>query len=223
MANPAELLFNQFTEWNKPAESAQKARKDTPDLAIHRRAIHNLNDINHLLRHMENEGKRVRVYKEAFPRWVKTVFNYPDYWQGSKSAAIVQKDIDYLENLIDVLDPFVPKLDAGSFEGVRSHLEQIESLLNEDDSLDPLSRESAREVVANVREAIDNFEIFGDFRTEKLLQLLLGQLAVLTLRSSRREKWKTVLNGFVIPYLVAQLPSLSQSGIVEAITQGGAG
>lgn len=223
MANPAELLFDQLVEWNSSKHTASQARNDSKDLALHRRAIHNLNDINQLLRHMESLGKRVGVYKRTFPKWVQIVFRYPGGWQGTGTGKIDQIDLDHLENLIDALDPFVPKLETERFEDIDKYLSDVQSLLDEDDSLDTLTRESAREAVSNVREALADFEKHGDFRTEKLFQLLLGQLAYVTLRSSKRGKWKKVLDDFVVPYSVGQFPEISQSGIVEFITQGGAG
>ena len=57
MANPAELLFNQFTEWRASDKTAMSARSDNDDLALHRRAIQNLNDIRSLLLAMENAAR----------------------------------------------------------------------------------------------------------------------------------------------------------------------
>lgn len=91
MTNPAELLFNQFTEWNNPKTSAISARNDVEDLAYHRRALHNLNDIRHLLGLMKNAGKRVGVYERAFPQWAKTIFNYPHSWQGTQTGKSTPK------------------------------------------------------------------------------------------------------------------------------------
>lgn len=223
MANPAELLFNQLTEWNNSQNSASHARKDSKDLALHRRAVHNLNDINLLVRQMESDGKRVGVYKRAFPNWAQIVFRYPGGWQGPGTGKIDTTELDHLENLIDALDPYVPKLQPASFGKVDDYLSDVLNLLEEDDSLDGLTRDSAREAVKNVRKAIADFEKYGDFRTEKLFQLLLGQLAYVMARSSKRDRWKNALDSFVIPYAVGQFPTLSQSGILEAITQSFAG
>lgn len=221
MANPAELLFNQFTEWRASDKTALSARPDTDDLALHRRAIQNLNDIRSLLLAMENAGKRVGVWKRAFPRWTRIIFCYPGSWRGGGSGGIQQKDIDDLETLIDAVDPFVTKLDESAFERFRNYLDQIEEALEEDGSLDEHFKESVRIAIKNVREAFDQFTTVGDYRTDEALKSLLAEIALVMVRSQNKNKWETILNGWIFPYVVNQLPDLeSGAGLLNMLMSG---
>lgn len=220
MANPAELLFNQFSQWNAPGKTALSARSDNDDLALHRRAVQNLNDIRSLLLAMENAGKRVGVWKRAFPRWTRIIFWYPGNWSGG-SAGIEQKDLDDLETLIDAVDPFVTKLDESAFEKFRNYLDEIEEALREDDSLDAHFKESVRIAVRNVREAFDQFTTVGDYRTDEALKSLLAQIALVMVKSQNKNKWEKILNGWIFPYAVNQLPGLEPGeGLLKMLTLG---
>lgn len=221
MTNPTELLFNQFSEWRASDKTARSARPDTDDLAHHRRAIQNLNDIRSLLLAMENAGKRVGVWKRAFPRWTQIVFCYPNSWNGGGTGGIAQKDLDDLEMLIDALDPFVTKLDETSFEKFRNYLNEIEEVLGEDDSLNVQFKESVRIAVRNVREAFDQFTTVGDYRTDEALKSLLAQIALVMVKSRKKEKWGKILNGWVFPYAVNQLPPLEPGdGFLKMLVHG---
>lgn len=221
MANPAELLFNQFTEWRASDKTALSARPDTDDLALHRRAIQNLNDIRSLLLAMENAGKRVGVWKRAFPRWTRIIFCYPGSWRGGGSGGIQQKDLDDLETLIDAVDPFVTKLDESAFEKFRSYLDEVEEALEEDDSLDEHFKESVRVAVRNVREAFDRFTTVGDYRTDEALKSLLAQIALVMVRSQNKNKWEKILNRWIFPYAVNQLPGLEPGeGLLNMLMSG---
>lgn len=221
MANPAELLFNQFTEWRDSNKTATAARLDTDDLALHRRAVQNLNDIRSLLLAMENAGRRVGVWKRAFHRWTWIIFCYPDSWQRGGTGGIDQKDLDDLETLIDAMDPFVTKIDESAFESFRNYLDEVEEALREDDSLDEHFKESVRIAVRNVREAFDQFTTVGDYRTDEALKTLLAQIALVMVRSQKKNKWETILNGWFFPYAVNQLPDLeSGAGLLNMLMSG---
>lgn len=221
MANPAELLFNQFTEWRASDKTAMSARPDNDDLALHRRAIQNLNDIRSLLLAMENAGRRVGVWKRAFPRWTRIIFCYPKDWRGGGTGGIEQKDLDDLETLIDAVDPFVTKLDESSFEKFRNYLDQIEEALSEDGSLDEHFKESVRIAIKNVREAFDEFTTVGDYRTDEALKSLLAEIALVMVRSQNKNKWEKILNGWIFPYAVNQLPGLEPGeGLLNMLMPG---
>lgn len=208
MANPAELLFNQLSKWRNSDKTALKARPDTNDLALHRRAIQNLNDIRSLLLAMQNAGKRVGVWNRAFPRWTQIIFCYPYAWRDDGSGSIEQKDLDDLETLIDALDPYVTKLDESSFQNFRNYLDEIENTLEEDDSLDEHLKESVRIAVRNVREAFDQFTTVGDYRTDEALKSLLAQISLVMVKSHKKNKWEKILNSWVFPYAVNQFPPI---------------
>lgn len=208
MANPAELLHGIFVRWNAPNASAAGGRND-PTLVQHRHAIRYLDEIDELIEVAERDGKRVGPYRRYFPEWVETVFNYAESWRANGSGEITQTQIDTLENLIDLLDGYVVAPDRSKFLDLRNYLNVVGKNLAEDESLSSDVRESAGTVIAHLLGCIDDFTVIGDFEFGKAIERLLGVLATITLRSKQKERWHTVLNDFVYPYVVNNLPGVA--------------
>jgi hypothetical protein len=118
MANPAELLHDLFVSWDNDKQSAKMARNDAASLRVHRQAVRYLDSIDELLDVAEAAGKRVKNYRAYFRLWTRTVFNFPNSWQGSGSGGINVEQIRHLENLIDLLDDFVERIDPEKFEAL---------------------------------------------------------------------------------------------------------
>ncbi|MGO1992253.1 MAG: hypothetical protein ACTH2Y_10555 [Corynebacterium sp.] len=209
MANPAELLHDLFVSWNATGTSASAARKD-PDLVQHRNAVRYLGEIDELLEIAKKNKKRVGTYRSYFPLWVKTVFNYPGSWGGQNTAKIDQNQIDQLDNLIDMIDGFVVSPDKETLDQFREYVRLIEWNLDEDESLSPAVRESARAVCVHMLSCVDNLAVTGSFEFGKAFERLLGVLATVTLRSSQRSRWRTVVDFLVWPYAVANLPQIEE-------------
>lgn len=209
MANPAELLHDLFVRWNSDSGTAEYGRQD-PGLAQHRHAVRYLSEIEELIDVAERDGKRVGAYQRYFPVWVKTVFNFPRNWKGPDTGKITQNQIDILGNLIDLLDGYVVAPDHSKFLDLRTYLEFVGKNLAEDDSLSPDVRESAGTVIAHLLGCIDDLTVVGDFEFAKAIERLLGVLATVALRSKQKKRWRTVLDLFVYPYAVGNLPSLEE-------------
>ena len=209
MANPAELLHALFVQWNSPTGTAEGSRQD-PDLIQHRHAVRYLSEIEELIEVAERDGKRVEAYQRYFPVWVATVFHFPKNWNGTDTAKIAQNQIDILGNLIDLLDGYVVAPDHSKFLDLRTYLEFVGKNLAEDDSLSPDVRESAGTVIAHLLGCIDDLTVVGDFEFAKAIERLLGVLATVALRSKQKDRWRTVLDLFVYPYAVGNLPSLEE-------------
>jgi hypothetical protein len=56
---------------------------------------------------------------------------------------------------------------------------------------------------------MDDLTVIGDFEFGKAIERLLGVLATISLRSSQKDRWRKVLDLFVYPYAVGNLPMLS--------------
>lgn len=207
MANPAELLHDLFVRWNHSGLTAEGARRD-PDLVQHRNAVRYLSEIEELISVAERDGKRVGTYRRNFPVWVKTVFHFPQHWRSSSSGGISQNQIDALENLIDLLDGYVIAPDQSKFLDLREYLDFVGKNLAEDKSLSTDVRESAGTVIAHLLGCMDDLTVTGDFEFGKAIERLLGVLASVAFRSKQKNRWRTVLDMFVYPYAVGNLPSI---------------
>lgn len=209
MANPAELLHDLFVSWNNDKQSAQGARLDSETLAAHRRAVRYLDGIDELLDVAQAAGKRVRTYRAYFPAWTKTVFHFPRNWTGSNTGAIKLEETRHLENLIDLLDDFVERIDPEKFEALSTYLTLVEKTLTEDESLPDSVKRSARAMITHLRGCMEDFAIVGDFDFEKALERLIGVLANVGRRSQKKDVWSKVMGQFAFPYAVNNLPSIS--------------
>lgn len=72
-------------------------------------------------------------------------------------------------------------------------------------------------MVENILTLVDSYVVVGDFELDRALKTLLGSLAYVSARSTNRARWKEVLDAFVIPYAVNQVPGLGAaplSGLV---------
>lgn len=221
MANPAELLHDLFVSWNNDKQSAQSARHDTASLVTHRRAVRYLDGIDELLDVAEATGKRVKNYRDYFPYWAQTVFHFPRSWQGSNTGAINVEQIRHLENLIDLLDDFVERIDTEKFEALSTYLTLVERTLDEDESLLDSVKRSARAMIIHLRGCMEDFAIVGDFDFEKALERLIGVLAHVGLRSQKKDVWSEVMGQFVFPYMVNNLPAISDGvGVISKMISG---
>lgn len=217
MANPAELLFDIFKSWNSNSAPV-KARNDSDALPRHRLAVAHLNDIERLLDIMHSDGKRVFTYKKRFPQWVKIVFNYPRDWQHNYGT-IEDGAMESLENLIDTMDSYVPKMDEARFDELKKYLDKVEKALHDDDSLSAAVTAGTMTLVQNLRTILDQYTVCGDLQLEQALERLLGNLAKVTLRSKHAARWRTLIDEFVFPYVVGQLPELPVGGLLSAVAE----
>lgn len=207
MANPAELLHSIFIKWNNRGKTAVAARDDG-ELLEHRHAVRYLEEINELLDIAERAGKRVATYRKFFPIWLKTVFMYSSSWTGTNSGGIQQSQIDQLDNLINLLDEFVITPEEEATADLQDYLREVLSALDEDTSLSIPVRESARSVTNHMLGCIDDLTVAGEYDFKKSLERLLGALATVVLQTKKKDMWHGLLNKFVYPYAVGNLPQI---------------
>ena len=220
MPNPAELLFNQFTEWNQPDKSVHSARMDGKPLSFHRRAVQNLNDVRHLLNEMQNAGKRVNSHLDMFPTWAQVIFQPEVPWGAHRTGGIDKHCLQILETLIDPMDEFVNKMEPESFDKLLDYLVEIETALDEDEALSKEIKHSTKTLLNHLRNSIKEFNQVGEWRTDKLIKQLFGELAFVMIQSQKKEVWFDVLNNFVFPYVVNQVPGIEATGFLTAINPG---
>lgn len=220
MANPAELLYNLFSQWDNPSSPPYHQRDDDASLTNHRLAVKYLAEINSILKAMETESRRTGSFRRMYPEWVKTVFVYPNHWRSSEYGGISNHSLDVLETLIDYADDYVQRVDQEKFDDLKKYLDRIEKELLDDSSLATSVKASTRALIQNIRTVIDQYAVRGDFEFEQCLNSLLGNLALITIQSQRKDTWEKVLDDFVFPYIIGSLPSaaLVTGGVINAIT-----
>lgn len=224
MANPAELLYETFKLWDSRIPTAvgtfdsyRSTHKDSATLDTHRRAVAYLNDIGTLLDVMESDGKRVRAYRNRYENWIRTVFHFGGDW-GGNAHPIDSHDLEVLENLIDAIDPYVPKLDSAKFEDLNAYLDKVEQAIDDDDTLPGVMRKTSKAFIQNLKTCIDNYMVIGDFQLKNAIERLLGHLAFIARQSKNSSMWKNILNQFVFPYAVNQFPGIDLGEVANAIT-----
>ncbi|MCT1634999.1 hypothetical protein M3B03_04690 [Corynebacterium pseudodiphtheriticum] len=216
MANPAEILFNQFNEWRKD-QSANSLRKDTESLQHHRIMVGHLNDVEKLLTVMEKDGKRVQSFRKYFPVWSQFLFAYPDGWGISSSSLISVTDLDALDMLIDPIDGYCLHADEEKFDDLRAYLDRVKQALDDDETLPSTVKLSTRTLVENLVTVIDSYATYGDVRLDDALQRLLGNLAMVAMQSKKTDVWRKILDRFVFPWLANQLPGLPMAEVLKSL------
>ncbi|MEY8209106.1 hypothetical protein [Corynebacterium sp. MNWGS58] len=216
MANPAEILFNQFNEWRKD-QSASSLRKDTRSLQRHRIMVGHLNDVEKLLSVMEKDGKRVQSFRKYFPVWSRFLFAYPDGWSISSNTLISVTDLDALDMLIDPIDSYCLHADEEKFDDLKAYLDRVKQALDDDETLPSTVKLSTRTLVENLVTIIDSYAIYGDVRLDDALQRLLGNLAMVAMQSKKSDIWRKILDRFVFPWLANQLPGLPMAEVLRSL------
>lgn len=200
MANPAELLFNLLSAWNKPGTEPRKSRQD-PQLENHRKAVRYLDEIEEILPILENDGVRVSLFKNYFPEWVKYVFNYPNNWDSQYDGKIDQNSLENLENLIGYANMAVPKLDIDKIAELRGYITSVIKKLIDDNSIPTTTRRSALIAARNILTALDELDSVGEFHLQKMLDSLAGSLVLVTHESKNTQGWQEKTEGFIYPFV----------------------
>lgn len=217
MANPAEILFNQFNEWRKD-DSAKSVRKDSKSLAQHRIMARHLDDLEKLIAMMAADGKRVSVYQRHFPAWSRFLFAYPRAWDTRSTDLLSYDSLEHLETLIEYCDGYCLHADEEKFDDLKAYLDRVKQALDDDETLPSTVKLSTRTLVENLVTIIDSYAIYGDVRLDDALQRLLGNLAMVAMQSKKSDIWRKILDDIVLPWLANQLPGLPIGEVLKALT-----
>lgn len=216
MANPAEILFNQFNEWYKE-DWAKSVRKDSNSLTRHRIMVGHLDDLEKLIAMMAADGKRVSVYQRHFPSWSKFLFAYPRAWDTKSTDLLSYDSLEHLETLIEYCDSYCLHADEEKFDDLKAYLNRVKQALDEDETLPSTVTLSTRTLVENLVTIIDSYAIYGDVRLDDALQRLLGNLAMVAMQSKKTDVWRKILDDIVFPWLANQLPGLPTGEVLKSL------
>lgn len=189
MANPAELLHRLLSSWaGSPRTSTTTVRQDR-ELKEHFRAVGYLNSIDEALIALEEQGKKVKVWRKHFPEWKRMVFNYPRGWEAANKGAIDPVALDHLETLIDRVDDLTPQINVDKVAVLELYLSAVEIALKDDDSLPNATRMQVVAAISHIRSYVDDLENADSFDFQKAISQLFAVLAHVVFVSKKRDRW----------------------------------
>lgn len=179
MANPAEILFNQLTEWSdKKTEAAatkrglQKDGQNSDAWKKHRIAIQHLLNIEEVLQWAKADGKDVSVYEEHLPLWTAQIFAFPNGWFDGNSFSITKVSMNQLRGAKLQMDYLIPEFKPAGQEGFESFIKvaafKVSQLGDEHEDL----KNHALKILRHLKGCLDDIEIFGEFNIVNALSEL---------------------------------------------------
>lgn len=208
MANPAELLHQVLTNWQGSKQSA--------NTADHRIAIRHLDAIEELLDQMDNAQIRTDVYRRYFKKWATLTLRHPHDWQKQESNKHVDSTaLDHLLNLSDWFRGFVPSVATDGLDSLRGFVESAQTVITEDDSLDPALKRHVQRVIDHLTWCIEEYARVGDFELREAVDRLIAAMVTTAARSKHQGQWRDVLNTFVYPFTVNVAAAIPAHGVVQ--------
>jgi hypothetical protein len=166
----------------------------------------------------EKTGAPVVPFLEALPVWRAEVYHYIDPASGQfanygSSDRITKGDLGVLSWAAERIAVSSPESTEESRQSIRDLVQGARAVLLEDSSIPEKLRLHISRLLHHVEEALDNYEITGDFLLEDAVERLLGALQLVETASSEPGKWAKFRSEFV-PGLASQLAA---SGALEGI------
>ena len=224
MANPAQLLLNQFHAWRNDQTTADKARnmRTQPEAWIqHRVAVRHIDALDEILTEMDAQGKNVAVYRSQLPTWTGIVFGWPYGWGQANSGRIDTTALHHLETLAGRLEDYLPAADDAGRERTRALVEAVRAAIEGDDSLPADLRIHLAQMADQLGWCLDRYDITGDFELKNAIDRLLITIGVTAQRSKNGGVWTTIANEFVSPYIVGTAAQITGSAMLMLITGAG--
>lgn len=225
MANPAQLLLDQFHAWRNPQATADKARNlsDQPEAwTRHRVAVRHLDALDEILIEMEAQGKQgLGVYRSELATWNGIVFGHPHGWSQANSGQINDTTLLHLETLAGRLADYLPSTDDTGRDRTRGLVDAVRAAISDDDSLSPELRIHLTQVADQLGWCLDRYEITGDFELKNAIDRLLITIGVTAQRSKNGTVWTKLANEFVSPFIVGTAAQITGSAMLMLISGAG--
>lgn len=203
MANPAELLYQQLTEWIDPEsrDTSQARHLPHPEAwAAHRRAVNLLDQIEEALDFARDQaGQPMTMARHHLPDWTAMVFSWPEGW-NTPADSLDPAVMEPLFTTAEMLQTVVPEFAPGGADALAVFLQVVDAKLSD---ADPFLQKHARRVIRHIAGLLDDWEILGEFRITTALrdlELILEELAKQQpkdpfLRKAGRFLWGVFLPG----------------------------
>lgn len=176
----------------------------------------------------EEANSNVTPFREALPIWRGEVFHYIE----TKSGKFVNYQatgnlgvgvLGVLSWAAERIANTTPETSEDARNGIREMVQEVRNTLVEDASLPERLRVHVTRVLRHVEEALDNYEITGEFLLEEALERLLGVLGIVEKASKDPSMWQKFRESFT-PGFASELASSGtmqgMAAIAAAITGG---
>lgn len=176
----------------------------------------------------ESSGSDVQSFKEAMPVWRGEAFHFIEPTTGNfrtynETGNLGVGELGLLGWVSERIATSTPKTDGAGRESIRDMVQKARKLLIADNSLPDRLRLHVSRLLRHVEEALDNYDITGEFLLEDAVERLIGALHIVESRSSEPTKWQKFRDEFV-PAVAAQLAATGalegMAAITVAVTSG---
>lgn len=224
MKNPAHELLELFERWGEhPGGSALDSRglQTDEDTAIddHLYAMCLLAAMKNCVDDLERGGYRVKSFRRSFRLWTKAVMNYPHAWNaGANSAVFSVHTMDTLENLAAAIDRHLPAPTPERVAEIMSYLDEVVTLLEEDEELSSELRLHVSRIVQTIRGCIVEEKAYGATDLKQALYDLWVALYAAAGQSDgdKRGRWATMAETIYRPAAASFIGSMPGLAIAAA-------
>lgn len=206
MSNPASELLSIFNAWTEAGSAPANGRQMGEQVGVdrHIEAMRNLIAIDAELSTLEARGSNVGVYRQAVAAWIRFTIAYPHGWTTDVSRPLANEGrFDLLEALADRLEASMPTAHIEGAADLPAFLNGIVDLVNEDSAISAELRAYILELVQEIREALENYKVTGQFDSASRLRDLWIALGAASSESSEHKtKWKSFRDTVIRPATV---------------------
>ncbi|MCB5294490.1 hypothetical protein BJQ90_03958 [Arthrobacter sp. SO3] len=166
---------------------------------------------------LERGGYRVKSFRRSFRLWTKAIMNYPHAWNAASNGSVFSVHaMDTLENLAAAIDGHLPAPTPERVVEIMSYLDNVVSLLGEDQNLSPELRLHVSKIVQTIRSCIAEESAFGETDLKQSLYDLWVALYAAAGQSDgeTRGRWATMAETIYRPAaagFIGSIPGLAIS------------
>ncbi|MFE4230108.1 hypothetical protein ACFRJ8_19720 [Arthrobacter sp. NPDC056886] len=168
---------------------------------------------------LERGGYRVKSFRRSFRLWTKAILNYPHAWNSASNGSIFTVHaMDTLENLAAAIDGHVPEPTPERVMEIMAYLDDVVSLLGEDQNLSPELRLHVSKIVQTIRSCIAEERAFGETDLKQSLYDLWVALYAAAGQSdgATRGRWATMAETIYRPAAAGFIGSIPGLAIAAA-------
>lgn len=112
---------------------------------------------------LERGGYRVKSFRRSVRLWTKAIMNYPHAWNAASNGTVFSVHaMDTLENLAAAIDDHLPAATSERIDEIMSYLDEVVSLLGEDEHLSPELRLHVSKIIQTIRSCMAEERALGE-------------------------------------------------------------
>lgn len=166
---------------------------DGPVLAVHRRAMVLIDEIEQIISGLGLTPSRQAAYQRSIIRWTQWVIAWPHHWHGNPAAQYKTVNdgdaLDMLDLLAQHLEGIVPTINEPERLIYTEIINELIAAIAEDDSLPTDMRQHLYTLISHARHCLEDYEIMGDFALKAAVDRLAAAAAQAANKSSNPSVW----------------------------------